>query len=232
MARMCSAGALLLLVLCWSSAGAVKIIVAPGQTECVSETVTAKHFDVPGGPRIDARILVTGYSQYYVPFISIKLIAPGGDQLWQQEHVYSESHMNVAARGPGSYKVCLHNPWESRTDAVVDLVYFTLAHLRSKGALRVPKGTHETRSTEIAHQDHMEDVKQVILGMSEFMQVMSGSQKYLQRKLDRHQKTMLSSKARTSWYAMLEVGTLVTVTLLQVAMITRFFKTGRIKLSV
>lgn len=48
----------------------------------------------------------------------------------------------------------------------------------------------------MASTDHMEDVKRTILGMSEFMQVISGSQKYLQRKLERHQKTMVREEGR------------------------------------
>ncbi len=43
-----------------------------------------------------------------------------------------------------------YNPWESRTDAIVDLVYFTLAHLRrgsagTGGSITIPKGTPEAR---------------------------------------------------------------------------------------
>ena len=40
-----------------------------------------------------------------------------------------------------------YNPWESRTDANVDLVYFTLAHLRrgAGGGIQIPKGTQEER---------------------------------------------------------------------------------------
>lgn len=49
------------------------------------------------------------------------------------------------------------------------------------------------RTKEVANQDHMEDVKRTILGMSEFMTVIQGSQKYLARKLERHQKTMVGT---------------------------------------
>ena len=46
-----------------------------------------------------------------------------------------------------------YNPWESRTDAVVDLVYFTLAHLRRPpGAVLIPKGTEANRC------DHLQRV--------------------------------------------------------------------------
>ncbi|KXZ42759.1 hypothetical protein GPECTOR_120g426 [Gonium pectorale] len=207
---------------------AVKVTVPPGRTECMGETVEADHFTIPGGPRIDGRVLVSGNSQYYVPFVTIRVLSPTGDQLWQQQHVYSETHFNVGARGPGSYKVCFYNPWESRTDAVVDLVYFTLAHLRrGTGAITIPKGTQDTRNKEVASQDHMDDVRRTILGMSEFMQVIQGSQKYLQRKLERHQQTMESNKRRTLFYTGLEVGALLVVGLVQVLAVMGFFKPGR-----
>jgi hypothetical protein len=41
----------------------------------------------------------------------------------------------------------------------------------------------------------------------------------------------VSSKSRTLWYALLEVTLLLAVTLGQVAMITRFFKSGKIRIS-
>ncbi|KAJ9530255.1 hypothetical protein QJQ45_023541 [Haematococcus lacustris] len=126
---------------------------------------------VPGGPRIDGRVLVSGLSQYYVPFITIQVFSPHGEQIWQQAHIYSESHFNVGAPGPGTYKVCFVNPWESRTEAIVDLVYITLAHLRSRGGpVLVPKGTQASRDTEVAGVAHMEDVQRTILGLTEFMQ--------------------------------------------------------------
>ncbi|KAJ9529500.1 hypothetical protein QJQ45_013852 [Haematococcus lacustris] len=186
---------------------------------------------VPGGPRIDGRVLVSGLSQYYVPFITIQVFSPHGEQIWQQAHIYSESHFNVGAPGPGTYKVCFVNPWESRTEAIVDLVYITLAHLRSRGGpVLVPKGTQASRDTEVAGVAHMEDVQRTILGLTEFMQ--ASSQKYLQRKLDRHQVTMVSNKQRTLWYTVLEVAVLLCVSGIQIFAITRFFKTGKIKLSV
>ncbi|KAG2423224.1 hypothetical protein HXX76_015481 [Chlamydomonas incerta] len=195
----------------------------------MGETVEAEHFSIPGGPRIDGRVLVSGNSQYYVPFVTIRVLSPTGDQIWQQQHVYQETHFNVGARGPGSYKVCFYNPWESRTDANVDLVYFTLAHLRrsASGGIQIPKGTQEDRAKEVASSDHMDDVKRTILGMSEFMQVISGSQKYLQRKLERHQKTMESNRDRTLFYTGLEVGLLLLVGLVQVLAVTGFFKPGK-----
>lgn len=197
----------------------------------------AEHFSIPGGPRIDGRVLVSGNSQYYVPFVTIRVLSPTGDQIWQQQHVYSETHFNVGARGPGSYKVCFYNPWESRTDAIVDLVYFTLAHLRrgsagTGGSVTIPKGTPEARTKEVANQDHMEDVKRTILGMSEFMTVIQGSQKYLARKLERHQKTMESNKQRTLMYTGMEVFALMVVGLVQVMAVTGFFKFHTLKFSV
>ncbi|KAG2427708.1 hypothetical protein HYH02_014539 [Chlamydomonas schloesseri] len=196
----------------------------------MGDTVEAEHFSIPGGPRIDGRVLVSGNSQYYVPFVTIRVLSPTGDQIWQQQHVYQETHFNVGARGPGSYKVCFYNPWESRTEAYVDLVYFTLAHLRRSAGtgIQIPKGTQEDRAKEVASTDHMEDVKRTILGMSEFMQVISGSQKYLHRKLERHQKTLESNRDRTLFYTGLEVGLLLLVGLVQVLAVMGFFKPGKI----
>jgi hypothetical protein len=38
------------------------------------------------------------------------------------------------------------NAWESRVDATVDLVYFTLGHLRRPaGLIQIPKGSSESR---------------------------------------------------------------------------------------
>ncbi|GFR48360.1 hypothetical protein Agub_g10250 [Astrephomene gubernaculifera] len=208
---------------------AVKVTVMPGHTECMGETVDAEHFQIPGGPRVDGRVLISGNSHYYVPFVTIRVLSPTGDQLWQQQHVYSETHFNVGARGPGTYKVCFYNPWESRTEAIVDLVYFTLAHLRrgAGGAINIPKGTQEHRSKEVASQDHMEDVRRTILGMSEFMEVIRGSQTYLHRKLERHQQTMESNKRRTLFYTGIEVGALILVGLTQVLVVMGFFKPGK-----
>lgn len=217
---------------------AVKIIVGPGRTECISEPVGDEHFTIPGGPRIDGRVMVSGYSQYFVPFVTIKINAPDGEQIWTQQHVYSETHFNVGARGAGTYSVCFYNPWESRTDAVVDLVYFTLAHLRRSGggsSIQVPKGRPEDRNKEVANADHMDEMKQSVLGLSEFLQVLQGSQRYLQRKLDRHMETMVSNRFRTLFYTGLEVFILLAMVLLQVVTITRFFAKksgGRVKMSV
>lgn len=39
------------------------------------------------------------------PRLPAQVLGPTGDQIWQQQHVYQETHFNVGARGPGSYKV-------------------------------------------------------------------------------------------------------------------------------
>lgn len=55
------------------------------------------------------------------------------------------------------------------------------------------------RNKEVASKEHVEDVRRSILGMSEFMQVIAGSQRYLQRKLDRHHATMVRGCMRCAW---------------------------------
>eukprot|EP00201_Polytomella_parva_P009837 CAMPEP_0175064036 /NCGR_PEP_ID=MMETSP0052_2-20121109/15098_1 /TAXON_ID=51329 ORGANISM="Polytomella parva, Strain SAG 63-3" /NCGR_SAMPLE_ID=MMETSP0052_2 /ASSEMBLY_ACC=CAM_ASM_000194 /LENGTH=271 /DNA_ID=CAMNT_0016330319 /DNA_START=127 /DNA_END=942 /DNA_ORIENTATION=- len=208
---------------------AVKIKVAPGTTECVSQTFSIDHFSIPGGPRIDGRLLIGTTNHYYRPFVSIRLLSPSDDQIWQQQHVYSEAHFNVAPRGPGTYKACFYNPWESRTDALVDLVYFTLAHLRtSDSPVQIPKGLLNDRNSEIAHQSHVEQARKTITGMSEFMQVISGSQKYLERRLDIHKKTLESNKKRTLGYASLEVMVIAIVVLAQVFTVHGLFESSGI----
>ncbi|MEW5310235.1 MAG: hypothetical protein WDW38_002052 [Sanguina aurantia] len=178
-------GLLLALLSLLQLTAAIKLILPPGKTECVLERVDEDHFQIPGGPRVDGRVMVSGNSQYYVPFITVQLWSPQGDQIWQALHVYSEAHFNVAARGPGSYK-------RDSTGCSVELVYFTLAHLRGGGGgVQIPKGTAEDRGKAMAHKDDMEGVKRTILGMSEFVSVIKGSQRYLTRKLERHEKTMV-----------------------------------------
>ena len=78
---------------------------------------------------------------------------------------------------------------------MVDLVYFTLAHLRSGGNLLIPKGTEGARSTEVAHKDDMDAAKRTIMSMTEFVEVVGGSQRFLTRKLERHKKTMVRPHA-------------------------------------
>lgn len=45
---------------------------------------------------------------------------------------------------------------------------------------------------EMASKDHLEDVKREVLVVSELMEILSGEQKYLQRKLERHILTVVS----------------------------------------
>jgi hypothetical protein len=88
--------------------------------------------------------------------------------------------------------------------------------LRLRGALPA-----FARNTEVAHRSHINDMKRVILGMSEFMQVracdckstaghasqprclppqvISGSQRFLHRKLELHKKTMV--RKSVVWWA-------------------------------
>ena len=75
------------------------------------------------------------------------MTGPNGEKLQEQYHAYQEAHFNVPAAGPGRYGVCFRNSEESRTDANIDLVYITLAHLRSKakGKVQIPKGTEAAR---------------------------------------------------------------------------------------
>jgi hypothetical protein len=47
---------------------------------------------------------------------------------------------------PPTHPACsFTNAVESRTDVTVDLVYFTLGHLRRPGQVQVPRGTKDTR---------------------------------------------------------------------------------------
>lgn len=123
---------------------------------------------------MDGRILIGSTSQYYTPFVTVKareslpmllhvesyvcvlvladtppnpaqVLAPNGAEIWQQQNVYSETHFNVPAKQHGAYKICFYNPTESRTDAIVDLVYFTLAHLRTGRNIVVPRGHPDER---------------------------------------------------------------------------------------
>jgi hypothetical protein len=43
----------------------------------------------------------------------------------------------------------------------------------------------------MASKDHLEDVKREVMVVSELIDILSGEQKYLQRKLDRHIKTVV-----------------------------------------
>lgn len=44
----------------------------------------------------------------------------------------------------------------------------------------------------MASKDHLEDVKREVLVVGELIEILSGEQKYLQRKLERHIKTVVS----------------------------------------
>ncbi|KAF5836589.1 emp24/gp25L/p24 family/GOLD-domain-containing protein [Dunaliella salina] len=213
---------------------AVKVVIPPGGSECLSEPISDEHFQIIGGARVDGRVMVSSKSQYYTPFLSVRVLSPDGKELWKGNRVHSESHFNAKAAGPGTYKICFTNPKDSRTDASVDLVYFTLAHLRrpAQASLNVPKGNDTARSSELAQKSHADEVSNTVESLSEFMQVISGSQRYLQRRKERHKRTMISNQRRTTWYSLLEVAVLLVVTAVQVITIVSFFKTGRVKISV
>ncbi|GAX78314.1 hypothetical protein CEUSTIGMA_g5756.t1 [Chlamydomonas eustigma] len=215
---------------CLLSVSSLKIRVPAGLTECVAELVADEHFTI-AGPRIDSRLLVGSTSAYYHPFVHVKVYGPHRAVLWEQTHVYSEAHVNIPAHGPGKYEVCISNPRESRTEAIVDVVYFTLAHLRSgRGTILIPKGTQETRSTAMAHQDDVDAAKRTIMSMREFVEVISGSQQYLQRKLDRHKQTVVSSSHRAKGYALLEMVVILSLVAVQVLTITKFFESGKVRI--
>lgn len=213
-------------------ADAFKVVIAPGKTECIAETIDAEHFQVPGGPRVEGALFVSPRQPHYVPYVTIRLHSPQGDQMWSQQNVQNEAHFNIAARGPGTYKVCLYNGYESHVDVVVDLVYFTLGHLRRPGQVQVPKGTSETRGKDLANKDHLEDVRRNVMVVGELIDILSGEQKYLQRKLERHINTVKSNNSRTFWYTSLEVLVLLGVTFVNLAVTTGFFKGGPVRITV
>ncbi|WIA35079.1 hypothetical protein OEZ86_003566 [Tetradesmus obliquus] len=213
-------------------AQAFKVVIAPGKTECIAETIESEHFQVPGGPRIEGALFVSPKSPHYIPYVTIRLHSPQGDQMWSQQNVQSEAHFNIAARGPGTYKVCLYNGFESHVDVVVDLVYFTLGHMRRPGQVQVPKGTEENRGKDLANKDHLEDVKRNVMVVGELVDILSGEQKYLHRKLDRHIETVKSNNARTFWYTGLEVLVLLAVTFINLAVTTGFFKGLPVRITV
>jgi hypothetical protein len=45
---------------------------------------------------------------------------------------------------------------------------------------------------DLANKDHLEDVKRNVLVVGELIDILSGEQKYLHRKLDRHIQTVVS----------------------------------------
>lgn len=48
------------------------------------------------------------------------------------------------------------------------------------------------RGKEIARKDHLDEVKRNVLVVGELVDILSGEQRYLQRKLDRHIQTCVS----------------------------------------
>ena len=48
------------------------------------------------------------------------------------------------------------------------------------------------RGKEIARSDHIDEVKRNVLVVGELVDILSGEQRYLQRKLDRHMETCVS----------------------------------------
>jgi len=139
-------------------------------------------------------------------------------------HISDEAHFNVAARGPGTYKICFYNSYDSHAEVVVDLVYFSLGHLRRPGQVQVPKGTAETREKQMASKGHLDDVRRNVMVVSELVDILGGEQKYLRRKLDRHILTVHSNNRRALWYTVLEVSVLLLVTGVNLGIITGFFK--------
>lgn len=212
---------------------AFKVIIPAGKTECISESVEAQHFQMEGNPRIEGALFVGGSSPSFQPMVTVRVVSPAGEQMWQQRHVQDEVHFNIHAKGPGVYKVCLFNNWESRTDAIVDLVYFTLAHIRRPGGpVNVPQGTSEARGKQVANKEHVDTLRHGIWGLSEMLEILQGEQKYLQRKLERHMKTSRSNNWRALFYTSLETLLVVGGCGANVYYITRQFKNAGRRISV
>lgn len=212
-------------------ADAAKVVIPPGKTECVSAEFAAMHFDVPGGPRVEGVITASSRHAHYVPSVTARLHGPAGDQIWTAL-VNTDTHFNLAAPGPGVYKICFYSAYESRVDVVVDLVYFTLGHLRRPGIVQVPRGTEESRGKEVASHDHLDGVKRNVMVVSELVEILSGEQRYLARKLERHMKTARSSNRRAFWYTLLEVGIAVGVGCAQIGVVRGWFKGGPTRITV
>lgn len=47
---------------------------------------------------------------------------------------------------------------------------------------------------DLANKDHLEDVKRNVMVVGELVDILSGEQKYLHRKLDRHIQTVVSGR--------------------------------------
>ena len=104
-----------------------------------------------------------------------------------------------------------------------------MAHLRQKGSIQIPRGKKEDRDKEIAHTDQVDNAKIAIISMSEFMLVISGSQRYLQKKLDYHTKVVQKACNKTLNYAMMEVFVLFLVMGTQIVVITKMFAKGKVR---
>lgn len=64
--------ALLALAALACRAHSFKILIPPGKTECISETIDAEHFEVPGGPRIEGAMFVSGPTPSTSPLVTIR----------------------------------------------------------------------------------------------------------------------------------------------------------------
>ncbi|KAI8463366.1 MAG: emp24/gp25L/p24 family/GOLD-domain-containing protein [Monoraphidium minutum] len=218
--RRAAALALLLCAMVRGGSG-LKLTVHPAATECLAEQIDQEHFTIHGGPRIEGALFVSN-KHGHTSSVTVLLYSPTGELMWSQAHVESESHFNIAARGAGSYKVCFQS--HSRVDTIVDLVYFTLGHLRRPGQVNVPKGSEESRGKEMAKKDHLDEVKRNVLVVGELVEILSGEQRYLQRKLDRHLQTCHSNNRRALWYTLLEVSLLAGLGAFNVYTVSGMFK--------
>lgn len=63
-----------------------------------------------------------------------------------------------------------------------------------------PPGPGPCSNKDLASKDHLEDVRRNVMVVGELIDILSGEQKYLHRKLERHIKTVVSSSTR-SWGA-------------------------------
>jgi hypothetical protein len=218
---------ILIFALLASSANAVKIIISPGHTECITQAVTEEHFTAPGGPRIDGKLLISGYSEHLKPHLAVQVFAPDHRVLWVNARVQDDVAFSADATGQGDYRLCFHNPWITRMDAVVDLVYFTLTHLRQPARVNVPHGHANERNKLVAHQDHIEELQTSVLWIGELVDVVKGSQVFLQRKLERHKITVASSSARAFFYTLLEMAAISGMAGAQVYLLQRLFKDNK-----
>lgn len=222
-----SSSSLLLLVLCVAAGlrggAGLKITLHPSAMECFTESIEQEHFaGAVGGPRIEGAFFVASRQPHHPPSVAVLLYSPTGELMWSQAHADAEAHFNVAARGAGSYKVCFQS--HSREDVLVDFVYFALGHLRRPGQVNVPKGSEASRGKEMASKDHLDEVKRNVMVVGELVEILSGEQRYLQHKLNRHMQTCRSNNRRALWYTVLEVFTLAGVGAFNVAFVSNLFR--------